>query len=54
VIILSCFLLKSGKGGRFSGGFDTSVMKKVNSSGKIWWYDQTFVFVKLGWIHYKL
>jgi len=25
----------SGKGGRFSGGFDISVMKKVHDTGKI-------------------
>lgn len=29
-------LLISGKGGRFSGGFDISVMQKVHQTGKLW------------------
>lgn len=31
--------LNSGKGGRFSGGFDISVMQKVHQTGKLCWYN---------------
>lgn len=34
---LSLSPLNSGKGGRFSGGFDISVMQKVHQTGKLGW-----------------
>lgn len=38
IVIVLCSL-NSGKGGRFSGGFDISVMQKVHQTGKLCWYN---------------
>lgn len=35
VIVFFLSPLNSGKGGRFSGGFDISVMQKVHQTGKL-------------------